>query len=69
LRHRRKAAAPDIALEIISWRWIIPAWPALRAIQTGGFPMGDKRNEKIQHRAYQIWEREGSHGNHERHAA
>ncbi|AZO00029.1 DUF2934 domain-containing protein [Mesorhizobium sp. M9A.F.Ca.ET.002.03.1.2] len=30
--------------------------------------MGDERHEKIQQRAYQIWEREGSvHGDHERH--
>jgi hypothetical protein len=30
--------------------------------------MGDERNEKIQQRAYQIWEREGRlQGDHERH--
>jgi hypothetical protein len=30
--------------------------------------MGDERNEKIQQRAYAIWEREGGrHGDHERH--
>ncbi|CCV13146.1 DUF2934 domain-containing protein [Mesorhizobium sp. STM 4661] len=30
--------------------------------------MGDERHEKIQQRAYEIWEREGGiHGDHERH--
>jgi hypothetical protein len=34
----------------------------------GGITMGDEQNEKIQQRAYAIWEREGGvHGNHERH--